>query len=338
MALESPWVRSRLLNRFVSLFPEAKRSGIWLTLGICYLNYFRFMRIITFGLYGRPVKVPSQAESLAEQKAPKTDKDGFPSCAPYPPSQYDESLSYEEWMTETIAFFRSIGFFREFGDLDDRQVLDRLHQKREKETRDDWERLINDDDVKDQWIVDVKTGLGPSMEVHREPEAFPGSIKYGDYLRQQRDQDLEEVRFNRKDELVDLWIAREDETRVCYGDMEVGAAPESDDYVEALTRWGRISRGVFEPKEIREIWDPIDEHLYRLRISFQWNGAAHSIEIETVAEWINLAALDAVNQLIRKAGVQFHVYLSFDQGAYIVALTMQEKAALEAKRGWKFNA
>lgn len=45
------------------------------------------------------------------------------------------------------------------------------------------------------------------MEVHREPEAFPGSIKYGDYLRQQRDQALEEVRFNRKDELVDIWIA-----------------------------------------------------------------------------------------------------------------------------------
>lgn len=338
MALESPWVRSRLLNRFVSFFPEEKRSGIWLTLGIWYLNYFRFMRIITFGLYGRPVKALPQAESLAEQKAPKTDKDGFPGCAPYPPSQYDKSLSYEEWMTETIAFFRSIGFFQEFGDLDDRQVLDRLHQKREKETRDTWERLINDDDVKDQWIVEVKTELGSSMEVHREPEAFPGSIKYADYLRQQHDQALQEVRFNRNDDLVDIWIAHEDETRVWYGDMEVGADPESDDYVEALTRWGRISRGVFEPREIRETWDPIDEHLYRLKISFRWNGAAHSIEIETVAEWINLAALDAVNQLIREAGIQFHVYLSFDQGSYIVALTTQEKAALETKRGWKFSA
>lgn len=89
---------------------------------------------------------PPQAESLAEQKAPETDK--VRGCAFYPPSQYDESLSYEEWMTEAIAFFRSIGFFQEFGDLDDLQ--DRLHQKREKETHDTWDRLINDDDVKDQ--------------------------------------------------------------------------------------------------------------------------------------------------------------------------------------------
>lgn len=87
MALESPWVRSRLLNRFVSLFPEEKFSGIWLTLEIWYLNYFRFMRIITLGLYGRPVKAPPQAESLAEQKAPETDKDGVRGCAFYPPSQ-----------------------------------------------------------------------------------------------------------------------------------------------------------------------------------------------------------------------------------------------------------
>lgn len=77
-----------------------------------------------------------------------------------------------------------------------------------------------------------------------------------------------------------------------------------------------LPRSVREPREIRETWDLIDEHLYRLKISFEWNGAAHSIEIETVAEWINLAVLDDVNQLIREAGIQFHLYLSFDQGAY----------------------
>jgi hypothetical protein len=256
MDSQSSWVQNRFLKRIVSLFPEEKRSGIWLTLGIWYINYFHF--------------------------------------APHPAPQYDENLTYEEWMIETIAFFRSIGFFQQLHDLDDRQGLDRLHQKREKETRDSWDRLINDDLVKDQWIVEVKTDSGSSIQVHSDPQAFPGSIKYEDYLRQQRDQALEEVRFNRRDELVDIWIAREDETRVWYRDLEVGAHPESEDYVKVLTEWGRISRGVFEPREIRETWDLIDYPIYRLRISFQWNAGPHSIEIETADEWINLAPLNGV--------------------------------------------
>jgi hypothetical protein len=337
MDSQQSWVQNRLLGRIVSLFPQEKRSSVWLTLGLWYINYFRFMRLVTFGLYGRPQHAKPGSTSRVDTQPTAPHADGAPAFAPHPASQYDESLTYEEWMTETIAFFRSIGFFQQFSDLDDLQVLQRLHQKREKETRDTWDRLINDDDVKDQWIVEVKTDLGSSMEVHTDPEAFPGSIKYADYLRQQRDEALDEVRFNRKDDLVDIWIAREDETRVWYGDMEVGAYPESDDYVKALTRWGRISRGVFEPKEIRETWNPIDDLLYRLKISFQWNGAPHSIEIETVDEWINLAALDAVNQVIRDSGIQFCVYQSFDQGAYIVALTPQEKTALESKRRWKFS-
>jgi hypothetical protein len=256
MGSQSSWVRNPFLERLVSLFPKEKRSGIWLTLGIWYINYFRFMRTITFGLYGRPRETsPEQAAPVETQPSPAA-QDGAWGFAPHPASQYDQNLSYEQWMTETIAFFRTIGFFQEFRDVDDRQVLDRLHQKREKQIRDTWDRLINDDDVKDQWIVEVKTDLGSSMEVHRDPQAFPGSIKYADYLHQQRDQALNDVRFNRNDDFVDIWIAREDETRVCYGDLEVGAAPESDDYVKVLTRWGRISRGVFEPKEIRESWVP----------------------------------------------------------------------------------
>jgi hypothetical protein len=336
MDSQQSWVQNRFLERIVSLFPKEKRSGIWLTLGIWYINYFHFMRLITFGLYRRPRE--TQPEPTAPVVTPpaaeqKEDRRGF---APHPASQYDENLTYEEWMTETIAFFRSIGFFQPSRDLDDRQILDRLHQKREKETRDSWDRLLNNDDIEDQWIVEVKTDSGSSMEVHTDPQAFPGSIKYADYLRQQRDQALGEVRFNRKDDLVDIWIAHEDETRVCYGDLEVGAGPDSEDYVKALTKWGRISRGVFEPKQIRERWDPMDEYLYRLKISFRWKGAPHSIEIETVDEWINLAALEAINELIVDSGIQFHVYSSFDQCAYIVALTAQEKIALETKRGWKF--
>jgi hypothetical protein len=206
MDSQSSWVKNRLLGRVVALFPKEKHSGIWLTVGIWYVNYFNFMRLITFGLYGRPRETRPESTTAGFKQSAAARAEGVRGLAPHPPSQYDENFSYEEWMSETIAFLRSIGFFQQFGDLDDLQVLDRLHQKREKETRDTWNRLINDD-VKDQWIVEVKTDLGSSMEIHNDPQAFPGSIKYADYLRQQRDQALEQARFNRKDDLVDIWIA-----------------------------------------------------------------------------------------------------------------------------------
>lgn len=124
-----------------------------------------------------------------------------------------------------------------------------------------------------------------------------------------------------------------------------GRKVEQPNIFKAVAKFKEFKNGMFLGVEeldgaqmFRETWNAIDEHLYRLKITFQWKGAPYSIEIETVAEWVNLAALDAVNQLIIDSGIQFHVYLSFDHGAYIVALTSQEKDALENKRRWKFSA
>lgn len=47
--------------------------------------------------------------------------------------------------------------------------------------------------------------------------------------------------------------------------------------------------------------------------------------------------LAAVNNLISNSGIQPCTYVSFDQCAYIVSLTADERAALEQKRGWKFS-
>jgi hypothetical protein len=284
------------------------------------------------------MQTSAEATSSIDKETPSVKQESIRSFAPHPPSQYDQNLSYEEWMTESIGFFRGVGFFDEFRGLDDFQVLQRLHQKREKEIRETWARLIDEDVLEDQWVVTVKTDLGESTHYHNDPESFPGSIRHSDYLQQEREKAMNGVSFDRKDDLADIWIAREDKTRVWYSDLEAGAYPESDDYVQALTEWGRISRGIFEPKEIRETWKPVNQHEYRLQISFQWNGTPHSIEFDTVDEWINLKALNAINELIRDSGTRFYVYESFDQCAYIVALTAKERAAIEQKRSWKFSS
>src|SRR5215469_14830523 len=125
----------RNAERLISLFPEEKRSGLLLTAGILYLNYSQVMKLFTFGLYGRSKAKKEEAGPSVEQNTAVPRRPGVWEFAPYPASQYDEKLSYEEWMIETIGFFRSMGFFAELRGLDDGQVLERLHEKREKEIR-----------------------------------------------------------------------------------------------------------------------------------------------------------------------------------------------------------
>lgn len=347
MASEASWVHNRLLNRIISLFPKEKRAGLWLTAGIWYLRYFQFMRIITLGLYGRPTKRHEATPSPEQTEATKSQHGEPPDCSPHPPSQSDPKLSYEEWMEESLHFFRSIGFFDSFRGLEDREVLNRLHEKREKSTRDLWERIdeveAEDKDSEEMWVLETKDDSGASSTtMHSDPAAYPGSVKYADYMRRQREEMLERLpidrMFDRKNPFQDLWIAAEDESRARYSDLEAGAGPDSDEYVSALTAWGRISRGTFEPTNIQETWTAIDEHLYHLKISFEWKGAPHAIELDTPLEWINLEVLAAVNKLIHDSGIQLCTYVSFDQCAYIVSLTADERAALEQKRGWKFSA
>ena len=326
----------RNAERLISLFPKEKRPGLLLTAGILYINYFQIMKLLTFGLYKRPKAKAEVTQASEEKVTAASQRPEAREFAPYPASQYDEKLSYEEWMTEAIAFFRNVGFFVEFRELDDRQVLKRLHQRREKEIRKTWKELA-EGNLKAEWVAIVKTETGEEEHYHDEPEKHPGSIPFPEYARQQMEKQLEQVRFDRKNDLTDLWIAREDETRVWYCDLEQNAGPDSDDYVQVMHAWQKISRGVFEPTNITETWTPIDEHDYRLQIRFDWKGEVHSIEITTPPEWINLEVLDKINELIRDSGMAYYVYEAFDQAAYVVVLTTEEKAALEQERQWKFS-
>jgi hypothetical protein len=343
MGSESAWLHSRLLKQFISFFPEEKRGGIWLTAGIWYIRYFQFMRLITLGLYGRPVQRKETTPRPQAEESGNPQQTESRGCSPHPASQYDQQLSYEEWIEESIHFFRSIGFFDNFQGLEDHEVLNRLHETREKALRDVWDKVEENEATDDSWILETKDASGASSTtLHSDPEAHPGSVPYAEYMRRERQEMIDRIpvdrMFDRKNALQDLWIAAEDETRVWYSDLEVGAGPEADEYVEALREWGRISRGVFELKDIRESWNAIDEHLYHLSIRFQWKGSPHAIELDTPLEWINLEVLEAVNKLICETGIQLHTHVSFDQCAYIVSLTAEEKRALEQKRGWKFSA
>lgn len=327
----------RNAERLISLFPKEKRAGLWCTAGILYVNYVQIMRRLTFGLYGRPKTETEASEVSTDKMTGPSQIPGVRPFAPYPSSQYDETLSYDEWMTETIAFFRGIGFFAAFRALQDRQVLERLHHKREEGIRKTWADLA-EGSLKDQWVAIVRTETGEQEHYHDEPEKYPGSIRFPEYARQQMEKHLEEVRFDRKNDLADLWIAREDETRVWYCDLEQTAGPDSDDYVQVVEEWRKISRGVFEPTNITETWTPIDDHDYGLRIRFEWKGDVYSIEITTPTEWINLDLLRKINELICDSGMRYCIYEAFDQAAYVVVLRAEEKAALEQIRHWKFSA
>jgi hypothetical protein len=140
-----------------------------------------------------------------------------------------------------------------------------------------------------------------------------------------------DISFDKQD--IELFILRQDETRVWWADTECDVLEGNERYVEALQRWGEISRGAFQPTAVRERWAS-DEG--PIEIEFMLDKQRHRIQPRYLDDYLDVGILHDINEIIRHTGVQFAVYEFFDQTAFILALTEREKQLLQAERGWRF--
>ncbi|MBE2319026.1 hypothetical protein DVA67_023835 [Solirubrobacter sp. CPCC 204708] len=116
-----------------------------------------------------------------------------------------------------------------------------------------------------------------------------------------------------------------------FSDIERDVLEGNDVYVSAFAEWARISRGAFEPRNVRERWRG-----ERATISFELDGTAHSVRAAPQGDFLDLCVLDGINRLID--GRRFEVHRAdgaLGQVAFVVALTAREKRALE-RRDWAF--
>jgi hypothetical protein len=135
------------------------------------------------------------------------------------------------------------------------------------------------------------------------------------------------------DPLLDLIVAEEDHQRVWWQDLEADVADGNDVYVETLQGWAAISQGAFEPAGITENWESGEGPV---TIAFSLGGEPQEITPAYLEDWIDPGILTPINELIVAAGRRFELYKSFDQTAFVMALTDLERQGLEA-RGWCFE-
>jgi hypothetical protein len=135
------------------------------------------------------------------------------------------------------------------------------------------------------------------------------------------------------DPLLDLIVAQEDRQRVWWQDLEADVLDGNDVYVETLQGLAAISLGAFEPEGVRERWASGEGPV---TITFSLADRAHEITPAYLEDWIDPGILVPINELIASAGRRFELYKSFDQTAFVMALTDAERQGLEA-RGWCFE-
>jgi hypothetical protein len=135
------------------------------------------------------------------------------------------------------------------------------------------------------------------------------------------------------DPLLDLIVAAEDQQRVWWQDLEADVTDGNDVYVRTLQEWAAISQDAFQPSGITENWASGEGPV---SITLSLGGEPHEIAAAYLEDWIDPGILAPINKLIAASGRRFELYKSFDQTAFVMALTDLERVALEA-RGWCFE-
>lgn len=142
-----------------------------------------------------------------------------------------------------------------------------------------------------------------------------------------------EMLYLQADPLADLVLLSRDEARVWWEDLEADVGDENGVYEATLARWAQISRGAFRPVGIREHWATATGPI---TVTFAVASAPQRLVPEYRDDWLDQSLLNPINALIAATGYRFEVFEPFDQTAFVVVLTADEKARLRHERGWRF--
>jgi hypothetical protein len=135
------------------------------------------------------------------------------------------------------------------------------------------------------------------------------------------------------DRLVDLAVADQDRHRVWWRDLEADVVQENEVYAQTIAEWGEISEGDFLPTDIVETWSGDTGPVV---VTYTLAGVEQRLTPAYLEDWIDPTILVPINGSIAASGRRFELYKAFDQSAFVMALTGDERAAFEA-RGWCFE-
>ena len=133
----------------------------------------------------------------------------------------------------------------------------------------------------------------------------------------------------------DCTILACDRSRVWAMSFE-GVLRGADTYVEVIHEWAAISRRVFMPKKIREIWPNVEGDPVRIMFTVGVQDYTF-IHKNGSDDYIDTKVLRVINQSIAHTPYRFEGCRNcIDVCRCILVLTAEEKAKLAHERGWTF--
>jgi hypothetical protein len=184
----------------------------------------------------------------------------------------------------------------------------------------------------DDWFVEV-------VKYFREVGFFQEAADLSDaaLVEAVRDQYMEIFIQPPRDRLTSdadlLCVLACDRERVWWRDLEADVGCRTKVYVQTLKEWSQISCGSFIPKNISEAWDGSNGPVH---ITFDHKGEAVHLRPEYLSDYIDLNLLTDINEFIEGTGIRFEVYKPFDQSAYVISLTPDQKRRLQRDLDWFF--
>ena len=131
----------------------------------------------------------------------------------------------------------------------------------------------------------------------------------------------------------EMYIVNYGSNQTWWKDTEADVLKGNNSYVNSIKEWGVISDGVFLPKNIKEHWKT--DH-GPIEIAFEFNNTTHTFSPRYLDDYIDMEILKTINQLLPDSDNTFEMVAPFDQTAFVLWLSRQQKQAL-LKRGWKFS-
>lgn len=140
-------------------------------------------------------------------------------------------------------------------------------------------------------------------------------------------EDLESPEF-------DLFFLSLDPFRSLYSVMDFGdfLAEGNEAYVSSLEALANISRGTFQPKNMKEIWDSPDGPI---RIQFEMDGQPRELKVETWGGAFDFKVLLQLNALLEKTEYRFEM-APMDDILFVTVLKAEEKTRMEQDRELSF--
>jgi len=131
---------------------------------------------------------------------------------------------------------------------------------------------------------------------------------------------------------IDSFIAIHDLKRVWGRDLEFEHIPSLEDEMELLKDLAEISRGIFQPTDMKE-WK--DDWGCRA-IHFTFNDRRYVVGFRYYDDFLDLKyLLSQLNEIINGTGYKYYLIGGGGQYAFLVVLTPEEVKKLMKERGWK---